>query len=58
MRNTTNAKVEPLYCSARLRADMGSAFADWVTAPARISTSDGEPGYELRLGRELRFRPN
>ncbi len=51
--NTTNAKVEPLYCSARLRADMGSAFADWVTAPAKISTSDGEPGYELRLGREL-----
>jgi hypothetical protein len=51
--NTVTAKVEPLYCSARLRADMRPAFADWVTEPAQISTSDGEPGYELRLGREL-----
>jgi hypothetical protein len=51
--NTANAKVEPLYCSARLRADMGPAFADLVTSPAQISSSDGEPRYELRLGREL-----
>jgi hypothetical protein len=51
--NTANAKVEPLYCSARLRADMAPAFADLVTAPAQISSSDGEPRYELRLGAEI-----
>jgi hypothetical protein len=50
--NTANAAVEPLYCSARLRADMASAFADWLNAPAQISSSDGEPRYELRLGGE------
>ncbi len=51
--NTVSAKVEPLYCSARLRADMGPAFADLVRAPAQISSSDGEPRYELRLEEQL-----
>lgn len=51
--NTLNAKVEPLYCSARLRADMGPAFADLITAPAQISSSDGEPRYELRLAEDF-----
>lgn len=51
--NTADARVEPLYCSARLRADMGPAFADMVTTPAQISSSDGEPRYELRLRGQL-----
>jgi len=51
--NTVTAKVEPLYCSARLRADMGPAFAQLVNGPAQISSSDGEPRYELRLEKEL-----
>lgn len=50
--NTTNAAVEPLYCSARLRADMASSFAGFLNVPAQISSSDGEPRYELRLGGE------
>jgi len=51
--NIVNAKVEPLYCSARLRADMGPAFLDLMTAPPQISSSDGEARYELRLAAQL-----
>lgn len=51
--NTIDARVEPLYCSARLRADMGPAFVDMLTSHAQISSSDGEPRYELRLGEQL-----
>ena len=53
--NTINSKVEPLYCSARLRADMGPAFSDLLTAPPQISSTDGEPRFELRL--EKQFGP-
>jgi hypothetical protein len=51
--NTATGKIEPLYCSARLRSDMGTAFANLLTAPAQISSSDGEPRYELRLEGEF-----
>jgi hypothetical protein len=50
--NTATSKVEPLYCSARLRADMGLAFADFVTSAAQMTGSDSEARYELRLGPE------
>ena len=54
--NATNAKVEPLYCSARLRADMAPAFTDFLVGPTRTSNSDGELRYELsldgKIGRE------
>jgi hypothetical protein len=51
--NTINAKVEPLYCSARLRADMGPAFVHLLRGPAQVSSSDGESRYELRLEEQL-----
>jgi hypothetical protein len=51
--NTSNGKVEPLYCSARLRADMARAFPDLAGAAASVSSSDGEPRYELRLADQL-----
>jgi hypothetical protein len=51
--HTISGKIEPLYCSARLRADMGPAFSELLAAPAQISSSDGEPRYELRLSNEL-----
>jgi hypothetical protein len=51
--NTATAKIEPLYCSARLRADMAPAFADLLSEPTQISNSAGEPRYELRLEDEL-----
>ena len=51
--NVVNAKVEPLYCSARLRADMGPAFSDFMSTSPQISSSDGEPRYELRLAAQL-----
>jgi hypothetical protein len=51
--NTSNGKVEPLYCSARLRADMAEAFPDLAGVAAGVSSSDGEPRYELRLAQQL-----
>lgn len=50
--NTADAKIEPLYCSARLRADIAPAFPGLLNAPVQISSSDGEPRYELRFGGE------
>ena len=51
--NTGSGKVEPLYCSARLRADMAKAFPDLAGAASSVSTSDGEARYELRLAGQL-----
>jgi hypothetical protein len=51
--NAATAQVEPLYCSARLRADLAPAFADLLKTPTQISSSDNELRYELRLGGEL-----
>jgi hypothetical protein len=47
--NTSDSKIEPLYRSARLRADMGLALADLVTPAAQMTGSDSEARYELRL---------
>ena len=51
--DTGSGKVEPLYCSARLRADMTGAFPDLAEAATVISRSDGEARYELRLAGQL-----
>ncbi len=51
--NTSNGQVEPLYCSARLRGDMASAFPDLIDEGARATCSDGELRYELRLPAQL-----
>jgi hypothetical protein len=50
--NTANSKVEPLYRSARLRADMGPALSDFLTSAARMTGSDNEVRYELRIDPE------
>ncbi len=51
--NTITGRIEPLYCSARLRADMASAFPDLIVS-ATATRSDGELRYELRLPVHLR----
>lgn len=51
--NTLTSRIEPLYCSARLRADMASAFPDLIDSAA-ARRSDGELRYELRLPAQLR----
>jgi hypothetical protein len=52
--NTSNGQVESLYCSARLRADMASAFSDLMNeATTGVSNSDGELRHELRLAARL-----
>ncbi len=51
--NTTSRKIEPLYCSARLRADMAKAFPDLADIATSVSNSDGEARYELRLAAQL-----
>jgi hypothetical protein len=51
--NTDSGKIEPLYCSARLRSDMAEVFPDLAEAAAGVSRSDGEPRYELRLADQL-----
>jgi hypothetical protein len=51
--NTNSGKIEPLYCSARLRADMAKALPDLARAATSVSRSDGEPRYELRLADQL-----
>jgi hypothetical protein len=51
--NVSNAKVEPLYCSARLRADIATAFTDFLTGPTKTSNSEGEVRYELGLEGQL-----
>jgi hypothetical protein len=50
--NTSNGRVEPLYCSARLRADTAPAFPE-LLKKARATCSDGELRYELRLATQL-----
>jgi hypothetical protein len=50
--NTLSGRVEPLYCSARLRADMAPAFPDLVTSSTNVSHTDGEVRYELKLTQE------
>ena len=46
--NSATAELEPLYSSARLRSDMGPAFADILTASREVSR-DGEDRHELNL---------
>jgi hypothetical protein len=50
--NTATSKVEPLYRSARLRADMGPALADFANSAWQITGSGSEARYELRLSPE------
>lgn len=47
------ARVEPLYASARLRADMAGAFDDLLASRIEISTDDGDVRHELRLASRL-----
>jgi hypothetical protein len=47
--NTLNSRVEPLYCSARLRIDLAEPFRDFIGAGTPISDVDGERRHELSL---------
>jgi hypothetical protein len=47
--NTVDGRVEPLYRSARLRADMEPALSSIVTPGSEFSGSGDEARYELRL---------
>jgi len=47
--HTLSGRIEPLYCSARLRADMTGPFADLLHTSATVSDDDGEARHELRL---------
>lgn len=51
--DTGSGRIEPLYCSARLRADMARAFPDLAAEATSVSRSDGEARYELRLAARL-----
>jgi hypothetical protein len=47
--NTLNGRVEPLYCSARLRLDLVESFRDFIGAGTAVSDVDGERRHELSL---------
>ena len=51
--NSETGRVEPLYCSARLRIDMVDTFADLLHDSAAVSEDDGEVRHELRLARSF-----
>jgi hypothetical protein len=51
--DTASGEIAPLYSSARLRADMTSAFPEFIDESTAISDSEGELRYELRLGGRL-----
>ena len=47
--DTEFARIEPMYTSARLRADLGHCFSELLRAGYTASDEAGEPRYELRL---------
>ena len=51
--NSATGRIEPLYCSARLRVDMAGQFADLLGTSAALSHDDGETRHELRLAGHL-----
>ncbi|MDR3466418.1 MAG: hypothetical protein P4M07_10785 [Xanthobacteraceae bacterium] len=51
--DTESGRVEPLYVSARLRADMSGAFAELLATSRILSDDDGDSRHELRLSRWL-----
>jgi hypothetical protein len=51
--NSATGRIEPLYCSARLRIDMVEPFADLLRTSAALSVDDGEMRHELRLAGHL-----
>jgi hypothetical protein len=54
--HTQTGRIEPLYCSARLRADLVSVFGSLLDASAGLSDDDGEHRHELRLATKLTGR--
>jgi hypothetical protein len=42
-------RVEPLYCSARLRVDLAASFRDLIGGQPAVSDIDGEQRHELSL---------
>ena len=51
--NTADGRIEPLYCSARLRDDMAWRFPSFVNSAAGVSASNGERRHELRMAAQL-----
>ena len=51
--NTADGRIEPLYCSARLRDDMAWRFPSFVNSAAGVSVSNGEQRHELRMAAQL-----
>jgi hypothetical protein len=49
--NSATGRIEPLYASARLRADMASSFPELIHAGVDLSDDHGEKKHELRLTR-------
>jgi len=47
--DTQSGRIEPLYTSARLRADMAGPFSDILHMNAGTSNDDGDVRHELRL---------
>ncbi len=47
--DTQNGRVEPLYCSARLRPDLVGSFREYIGETTPISDVDGERRHELSL---------
>lgn len=47
--DTLNGRVEPLYCSARLRLDLVETFRNFIGADTPLSDVDGERRRELSL---------
>src|SRR5262249_50561029 len=54
--HTSTGRIEPLYCSARLRADSATVFPNLLDASAGLSDDDGEHRHELRLAKKLEGR--
>jgi hypothetical protein len=52
--DTQSGRVEPLYTSARLRADMAGAFTDMLHMSTGTSNDHGDVRHELRLTDYLR----
>lgn len=50
---TTTGAIEPLYCSARMRADMATHFPEFADQAVGMARSDGDVRYELRFGGRL-----
>jgi hypothetical protein len=47
--NTTTARIEALYSSARVRADIAPSFPDLINETTEVSHTGGELRYELRF---------